>query len=557
MMRKLLVFMLCLSIISLLFTAGCSSKTEESGQTSQAGEQTAQGTVKEGSSEQGSKGYSLPLTTKGEVIKIITPQTFSTKMDLSKILPIFKKTEEETGIKLDWQVITPDYNTTMQTMLASGDVDADLISVPGNPGKYISSGLFMPLDDLIENYAPNMKKAFEIRPDIKKLCEYDEKMYVLPNRFAVDEQGRKAPSLWVTANMVRKDVLEKMGLGVPETIDELYNFLKAWKKENPNKYPWAMRSGFDVDYSNGSIMSLASSYGIYLGNGDANAFYPENGKIVYQYTKPEMKVYLEVMKKWWDEGLINPSCTGNKDFEKAVAEATSGNCVFFQGWATEIPAYGWHTTQDGGTWVPMKVPEGPNGDRIIIKSAAGIMTGYSAVMANSKNAELLIKWLDHALYSEIGLIRGYFGLEGETYDMVDGKPKLKDELVNQPDWTSKLFDMGTQMYVLPIPYSVELSNMYDIITYEKNNLGYQVDYVKTMKDGAVDPYYSMIPTPEEESLWNRYYNEVNTYKDEMIAKFVMGSEPLDKFDEFVEKLNALGLDKLLEIEQAKYNRFAK
>jgi len=59
------------------------------------------------------------------------------------------------------------------------------------------------------------------------------------------------------------------------------------------------------------------------------------------------------------------------------------------------------------------------------------------------------------------------------------------------------------------------------------------------------------------TIINNIYMEIQTYKDEMINKFIMGKESLDKFDVFVETIKDMGIDKVLEVYQAAYDRYMK
>jgi len=51
--------------------------------------------------------------------------------------------------------------------------------------------------------------------------------------------------------------------------------------------------------------------------------------------------------------------------------------------------------------------------------------------------------------------------------------------------------------------------------------------------------------------------DIRTYADEMQVKFVMGTEPISKFDDYVAQINKLGLDKTLAIWQASLERYNK
>lgn len=52
-------------------------------------------------------------------------------------------------------------------------------------------------------------------------------------------------------------------------------------------------------------------------------------------------------------------------------------------------------------------------------------------------------------------------------------------------------------------------------------------------------------------------NDVKTYRDEMMAKFIMGAEPLSNFDKFVSTLKSMGIDEAVKAKQAALDRYNK
>ncbi len=65
----------------------------------------------------------------------------------------------------------------------------------------------------------------------------------------------------------------------------------------------------------------------------------------------------------------------------------------------------------------------------------------------------------------------------------------------------------------------------------------------------------MTPTVEESSQLAKTITDIRTYADEMQIKFIMGVEPISKFDEYVAQINKLGLEKTLAIWQAALERY--
>ena len=63
------------------------------------------------------------------------------------------------------------------------------------------------------------------------------------------------------------------------------------------------------------------------------------------------------------------------------------------------------------------------------------------------------------------------------------------------------------------------------------------------------------PTAEESEEYSTIMNEVETYRDEMTNKFILGTESLDNFDQYVETMNSLGLQRAIEIQDAALERY--
>lgn len=84
---------------------------------------------------------------------------------------------------------------------------------------------------------------------------------------------------------------------------------------------------------------------------------------------------------------------------------------------------------------------------------------------------------------------------------------------------------------------------------------YVLSDVQAILPTIVDAYPAVIATPEESERLTSLTADLNTYQNEMIQKFIMGQVPLDKFDEFVATLEAMGADEVLRIKQEQYDRY--
>src|SRR5699024_10973892 len=130
------------------------------------------------------------------------------------------------------------FGTTLNLDFASGDLD-DIIFAAGNSNftadmevKYGEQGLIIPLEDLIEEYAPNIQKMFEERPDVKKsITTLDGHIYALPR--VVKEGGTS--SWYMSPFWYNGRWLDELGVDeLPETTEELYDLLVRFRDEDPN-----------------------------------------------------------------------------------------------------------------------------------------------------------------------------------------------------------------------------------------------------------------------------------------------------------------------------------
>lgn len=60
---------------------------------------------------------------------------------------------------------------------------------------------------------------------------------------------------------------------------------------------------------------------------------------------------------------------------------------------------------------------------------------------------------------------------------------------------------------------------------------------------------------ENNSRYASIMNDIDTYKNEMIVKFIMGAESLDKFDEYVATMKSMGIDEAIQMQQSGLERY--
>lgn len=70
-----------------------------------------------------------------------------------------------------------------------------------------------------------------------------------------------------------------------------------------------------------------------------------------------------------------------------------------------------------------------------------------------------------------------------------------------------------------------------------------------------DPFPEMLGTAEESEVFTSIWPDLSTYLNEMFTAFVIGTESLDNFDKYVETANSMGMQEVIAVKKAQYERY--
>jgi len=432
-------------------------------------------------------------------------------------------------------------------MVSSGNVP-DVIqytwsSVAGGPDKAIADGTIIRLNELIEAHAPNLTKVLTDNPEYRKLITTDDgNIYVFPFIRGDDNL------LTYNGLMLRQDWLDALNLPMPETIDEWYETLKAFKTGDPNQNGQTDEIPLLLDIPMTALnQAFLGAWGI------TDAFYQVDGQVHYGPIQPEFKEYLTTMSKWYAEGLIDPDYAAT-DGKLKDAKVTNNQLGAFAGYSGS--SMGRYTELMKGSTPSFKLAGAPNvvlnkGERPLLgqKEAPFGGTGAAITKANAKPEET-VKWLDFN-YSEEGHMLFNFGIEGVSYELVDGYPTYTDEVMNNPDLpvTQAMAKYMLANYSGPFVQDARYMEQYAV-------LPEQQEAIATWMDADNSRWMpTLSPTAEESSRYASIMNDVKTYYDEMVNKFIMGVTPLDQFDKFVNTIQGMGIEEAIQLQQAGLDRF--
>jgi putative aldouronate transport system substrate-binding protein len=454
--------------------------------------------------------------------------------------PIDQEYEKRTGIAIQHLGGVPMQDNKFNYLLASGNLPDifmnNWLEYQGGPEKAIERGYILPLNDVIDRYAPNFKRVLEEHPEIDKMVKTDSGIYyAFP--FIRSEGGRV-----YGGPIVRKDWLDELGLSVPTTIDEWYLMLKAFKQKKGAAAPLTLRTLFLGERTAG----FAGAFGV-MGN-----FYIENGNVTYGYLEPGYRDYLATMSKWYREGLIDKDFAV-LDLETVDKKLTSGVSGATIGWFSYIEKYNLaalsndsaarYTAAPYPTLTAGEIPKFGQLDN----AYAG--TSSAAIKATTKHLEAAVRWLDYA-YSEEGSLLNTYGIEGVVYTMENGQPVYKDLVVANPDGLSS--DQVMLQYAHQTNFPMIQRDSQLEWKFEETNQSLEV-WRKTKHEEYLLP--PITPTSEEANELSALMDGIGEYVKDAELRIILGVDPIDAYDDMVKQLKLLGIERVLEIKQAAYQRY--
>lgn len=552
MLKRKLALMLSVVVAASTFFTACSKEPKETVTPQGA----SQGTTKEGTkgSETTSKSV-LPIVKDKMTLKILTSS--SAVYPIGNEMPVLQELEKKTNVHLEFTLL-PATNPLekFNLIMASGDLP-DLIAYNDVKliNKYGMDGAFIPVQDLIKKHAPNLTKALNNPLEGEKIpyklnnwaeiTAGDGNIYSVPLLSSANALG--------AAYGMRVDWLEKLGLKEPKTMDELYTALKAFKEKDPNgngkadEIPFVSGQGSKTGRILPVINGIGAHIGLYIDEKD--------GKVKFGPVEPQFKEGLAMLSKWYKEGIIESDyLTSTRD--QWLAKCTNNLAGFMLAW----PGSGFSPVNTvlkkenpKAQFMPILPPGGKPKDSAI---SGTYLVPRMAITVSNKHPEDTMRYFDF-MFTDEGTMFAAYGVEGLDYKMVDGKPVWLDRVVKNPEGldpeTARLKD-GVNWQMLP--YQIGWQSHIDAM---KDAAPWSVKVWEMYREPGVleAPYPTLNYNADQLSKRNQITTEINTYKDAMIDKFIMGVEPIEKFDEYVNNINKAGLAELLKIENELYDAYKK
>lgn len=462
---------------------------------------------------------------------------------------IYQEAEKATGVKMTYTPLSTSASAEQFNVIMASGTYPDLIGWGLNyatgDDAAVEEEIYLDLAEPIAEYAPNYYKLLSTDDDLLQSALTDSG-YITGFHALVTEE-----TLGTGGMVIRTDLLDKLGLDKPYTIEEYENVLAAFKDEGLTQplmmlAPGAIQGNFlagafDVAaFCNSFPMSVAPTF-------------VKDGEIKFGPLEDGFKEYIELIKSWYDKGYIDSDfITKNQnwnspDYANAITSGDAG--IFFadqgnlggynegsevEGFRVEA-TYDMHATADSINHFAQKS----------YKSAGN---GFH-ITTSCENVELACQWGDW-WYSEEGSLLANYGVEGVSFDYVDGIPTLNETVTDAPEgMRDALLIYCSNNTICCVIDSSAVTSGYS-----------EVDKAapEIWAEGTDDAY--VIPSgvslsAEETTDAMAIYTDIQTLCMESIAKFINGDKSMDEFDKFVSDIEAMNIQGYLDIYQDAYDRY--
>lgn len=491
-------------------------------------------------------GDGLPLVDDEVDVSLTLVSPKSTLAPDFNEMTIFKRLEEDTNVTINWNNIPGDgYVERKNLMLASNDLpdafynagfsDYDLV-------RYGRDGAIIPLEGLIEEYAPNLQKIIDDRPELLAvLTAPDGHIYSLPR---VEEMGLVPFANFTAINQVW---LDEVGLEKPETLDELREALRAFQDQDVNesgsrdeRLSFTPNDGFQ-----GYLGDFFAAFGL---PDNPNKLVVKNQEVIFTAIQDEYKEAIIYFHEWFKEGLIDPEVfTHDTSQFLAKGKQDPNPLGAFLFWEIES-AVGLDRANDYTLLGPLK---GPDGQKMYGRSnhQEHHRSAFVITSAN-ENPELTMRWVDQ-LYAPKMSAQINWGPIGEIYEEDEDGMLINVDL---PEGTT----MGEyRERVAPMGPSVVLEEHFGTVVDMEPRAKQRLEDIETYYADYIweENYPNVFMTEEELDRLNYIETDIMDLVNRNYARWLMEGGIEEEWDSYVDQLKEMGLDEVMDIRQEAMDRF--
>ncbi|GGO01497.1 extracellular solute-binding protein [Saccharibacillus kuerlensis] len=491
----------------------------------------------------------MPIVTEPLDLNFFTGKSPSNGSKFEDTL-IWKTYKDMSGMNINFDLIPFETLTEKRNLALAGgeypDVFYSARLSSDELTRYGQQGVFIPLNDLIDQYAPNFKKLMEQYPDIRKgLTMPDGNIYSMPSFY----DPSLLSMLVGTPLWINEDWLEQLNMEEPTTTEEFRAYLEGVKNTDLNGNGQADEVPFSAAGVGGLIDQVKGAWGLGT-RGLGHKFVDvdeETGELRFTKARPEYKEVLQYINGLHKDGLLDKEIF-TIDGGAVNAKGQSGVVG-----ATIVPNP--ETVMGRKDFIGLGALEGPHGDQLYSHIKVPMVhVGAFAITDKNPNPAATVRWMDY-FYGDEGAQLYFMGKEGETFEKAaDGSLQYVKDITNNPDGLTQDQALAKSFTWLGGSYPGLVKEAY---FKGSETLPSSLAAADKAKPHAIeDIWYNFNFTPEESEFMTSTGQDIQDYVTEMEAKFINGTASFDEWDSYVSTLEKMGLSRYMETYKAAYERYS-
>ena len=453
--------------------------------------------------------------------------------------------EQATNVHVDWSYVDQDmFVEKFQLLVASEDYPDIWASLEnfytGGTDALVHDGVCIDIVPYLDQYMPDYKAMLDSDPLLTKMMMSDSGyMTSISGRNVLVNQGCE----------IRKDWLDDLGLEIPKTYDELHEVLTAFKNEKGATNSLLFLK--DPYYANGW---LSGGYGVLGGGTDGELPWQlkEDGKTVAcSFAEPGYEEYLGMLAQWYQEGLFTDDFIGsnNPDLQGFILKNSTGfwyaaTDILGEGFREQMPDLNAEIvaisdmTRTGTETVALGGSRGVKGD------------GGWSVSGQCEDPGAVLSYMNW-FFTEEGTLISNWGKEGETYTVQpDGSYAFTDLILNNQGM-STFITLALYTNYFDCPFDLKPERKMATLMTENERGCFDI----WTANRSEDQVYQGFLAQDEGQIYNQHIGDIATYAYENVVKFILGNRPMSEYKDFVDQLYSMGLQELVDLKQAAYDRY--
>ena len=441
-----------------------------------------------------------------------------------------------------------DPTESMNTMLATGDLPDIIFGQKFLLQALVQQGAFIPMKDLIDEYAPNIKAYLNNITEARYVSTSgDGEIYFIAGTIS---SSKAAATELITTQcyFTRKDWLDKLEMDFPKTFDDFEAMLYAFRNDDPNGN--GVKDEIPFFYRDGSPLGLYQLFGV-KGNWAVFTLDWDKNEMIHARVTEEYKNALRTMSRWYADGLIDPEIlTRGSNARQELLGNNIGGCTF-----------DWHESTSNMNYNEELLAAVPDLQFLPFVTPANVygkvVTEYSdspvtesdcwGISKDCKDPVAIVKYLDF-WFSDAGCMLSQWGIEGMSYNIVNGEPQFSEE--------AYAYGAGIPNYMRTLGVTGAVMGRFYIDISAKTDIAREA-FMMYQKDANLVPPSPVFPFNEEEDLIiGRYAGGIDTLWTEYEQQVLYGEKDVDaSWAGYLAEMEALGLYQMLDAYNSAYQRY--